>query len=608
MLLRFLGTSLLLFRIYLVHLVFACVLASGAAALDVDLRTPGIDDDLAEKLRNASLLVQTAQEEDPAAPIEVLANAQADYARLVTVLYEAGRFGPAITISLDGREAASIPPIAAPARINRAVITVTPGPVFALGQTRISPLARRTELPESFASGQTASVSALQDGVAAAIEGWRQIGHAKAAVDQQQITARHSDRALDVDVRLDPGPRLRFGRLDISSESAVRPDRIREIAGLPTGDVFDPDAVAKSQTRLRRTGTFRVAALTEAETANPDGTLDIEAQITDQPPRRLSFGAEISSLDGLGVSASWLHRNFFGGAERFVAEAEVGGIGAGEEGPDYRLFARLSRPATYLPDLEAYALVRLEQIDDPNLFSRRFALEGGATYFAGESREFSVGIGYQAAEIEDDLGERDYTILTFPAVGTFDERNDRLNATAGFYGQLALTPFVGLSGTESGLRTSLDLRTYRSFGVDDRVTFAVRGQLGSVAGPDIEEAPADFLFFSGGGGTVRGHEYQSLGVDLEDDVTIGGRSFLGLSTELRVKTGDNLSVVGFYDMGYIGAEEFPDGTSGEWHAGAGAGVRYDTGIGPIRLDLAVPVSGPDDTDGFEIYIGIGQAF
>ncbi|MEL6801938.1 MAG: BamA/TamA family outer membrane protein, partial [Pseudomonadota bacterium] len=49
----------------------------------------------------------------------------------------------------------------------------------------------------------------------------------------------------------------------------------------------------------------------------------------------------------------------------------------------------------------------------------------------------------------------------------------------------------------------------------------------------------------------------------------------------------------------------PDGDS---HSGAGLGLRYDTGIGPIRLDVGVPVSGPGDTSGFELYIGIGQAF
>lgn len=582
-------------------------LASAVLAVEVELRVPGAEEDLTDALRNASLLVQTTQEEAPP-PIEILAAAQADYARLVAILYERGRFGPVVTIRLDGQEAANIAPIAAPARIRRAIITVQPGPVFALGRTDVAPLSRETEMPAGFSTGQPASLSILRDAVDAGIEGWRQRGYAKASVAEQRITARHAARALDVSVRLERGPRLRFGDLVLMSDSAVRPERIRQIAGVPTGERFDPDDLAKAEARLRRTGAFRAATLTEAETPSPDDTLDIEANLTDQLPRRLSFGAEISSLDGLGVSASWLHRNFFGGAERFRAEAEIGGIGGGDESPDYRLAARLSRPGTYLPDFEAYGLIELEQIDDPNLFARGFNLEAGATYFAGNTREFTLGVGYQAAQIEDDLGERDYSILAFPTTGTFDERNDRLNATDGFYGRLELTPFVALSGTESGLRTALDLRTYHSFGQDDRVTLALRGQLGSVAGPAIEEAPANFLFFSGGSGTVRGQDYQDLGVDLDEDTTIGGRSFLGLSGELRVRTGENLSLVGFYDAGYIGAEEFPDGSSGEWHAGAGAGVRYDTGIGPIRLDLAVPVSGPDDNQGFEIYIGIGQAF
>ena len=60
-------------------------------------------------------------------------------------------------------------------------------------------------------------------------------------------------------------------------------------------------------------------------------------------------------------------------------------------------------------------------------------------------------------------------------------------------------------------------------------------------------------------------------------------------------------------MGYIGSEAFFDG-SGLWHTGFGAGVRYNTPIGPIRFDAALPGSGPDDSSGLEIYIGIGQAF
>ena len=105
---------------------------------------------------------------------------------------------------------------------------------------------------------------------------------------------------------------------------------------------------------------------------------------------------------------------------------------------------------------------------------------------------------------------------------------------------------------------------------------------------------------------MRGQGYQSLALDIGGNRS-GGRSFLGLSGEVRRDIGENLQLVGFADWGYIGAEAFPD-FSGESHAGAGLGVRYKTGIGPIRLDLATPIAGDTDGSSFYVYVGIGQAF
>ncbi|MFP3656143.1 BamA/TamA family outer membrane protein, partial [Burkholderia sp. SIMBA_052] len=89
--------------------------------------------------------------------------------------------------------------------------------------------------------------------------------------------------------------------------------------------------------------------------------------------------------------------------------------------------------------------------------------------------------------------------------------------------------------------------------------------------------------------------------------TAGGRGYLALSGEVRGRITDTISLVGFYDAGFVDQDSFVSGDS-EFHAGAGLGVRYNvTGIGPIRLDLAMPVSG-DTEDGLQFYIGIGQAF
>ncbi|MCB4379265.1 BamA/TamA family outer membrane protein [Synechococcus sp. MU1644] len=577
-------------------------LSAPSWALDVVVRAP---EALTEELRAASLTAGLLDEEGAVRSIDVISAAQADYARLIALLYDRGYFGPVISITVDGQEAAGLSPISAPQSVGTVIVTVEPGKVFSFGTVTVRPLAPGATPSPQVQSGETARVSALRDATSAGIEGWRQEGHAKASVGGQQITANHPAGQLNADVRLNPGPRLRLGRLDLEGDSAVREKRIREIAGWPSGEVFDPDTLDKVETRLRRTGTFASATLTEAETANPDGTLDVTAQITDRLPRRYSFGAEYGTTDGVSVSALWLHRNIFGGAERLQIDGEISGVGGDTDGIDFRLGAQLSRPATWRTDLEAVLLAEFEQRDDPNLFSRTGRLEFSTVYFASEDREYSYGLGLRRAETRDDLGERDYTILTLPFTAKFDRRDDPLNPTRGYYAEASVQPFVNIEGTSEGVLSTIDVRTYRKLG--DRVVFAVRGLLGSVAGPSIEEAPADFLFFSGGSGTVRGQDYQSLGVDLNPGVTIGGRAFAGISGELRVKTGDKFSVVGFYDAGYVGPESFIDG-SGEWHTGFGAGIRYDTGIGPIRLDVAVPGSGPGDSSGVELYIGIGQAF
>ncbi|GFE64457.1 outer membrane protein assembly factor [Litoreibacter roseus] len=574
-------------------------------AFDLVIQSTSENEDLNAALKQSLLLDQL---DDEATPQDILAASQADYERLIGALYSEGYFGPGITIQIDGREAASIPPISPPTAIRTVVVRVTAGPRYRFGAASIAPVARGTELPDGFATNEVARTPVLRDTVDVAIERWRELGRAKAEVAGQEITARHPDRRLDARITLDTGPKLDFGDLVISGNEDVRTSRIRDIAGLPTGETFSPEELDRVTTRLRRTGTFRVVALSEADEIGPGNTLDINAQIIEEKPRRLEFGAEISTQEGISVSSAWMHRNLLGGAERLRFEFEIEGIGGDTGGEDFRFLTRFDRPATFNEDTDFYALTELERLDEVNFNSRQASVEMGIRRYASARREYTLGVGITTAETEDAFGNQSYTIFTVPMSATFDYRDNRLSATEGYYAQANLTPFLSIDGTDDGLRAYLDGRAYTSTGPDDRLTFAVRAQLGALSGPTVENAPSDFLFYSGGGGTVRGQDYQSLGIELPDDELIGGRSFLGLSGEIRARTGDNLSVVGFYDAGYVGPENFPDGSSGEWHSGAGIGLRYDTGIGPVRLDVGVPVSGPDDNTGFEIYIGIGQAF
>lgn len=586
----------------------ALIWSAGAVA-SADLKITGIAEgsDLYDTLTGGSLLFEQADNDATPTPQEVVTAAQADYGRLLAVLYDEGYFGPVIKITLDGVDAAAIPPVSPPRQISQAIIAIEPGPLFRFGGTKIAPIAPGTELPEGFATGQTAGLGVLKETVSSGISGWRDLGHAKAELADQTLTARHKDRVITADLRLAPGPKLRFGPLVVKGNKDVRTQRIIEIAGLPTGEVFSPDELRLAQARLRRTGAFNAAALIEAEVIGPNDTLPITAQITESPPRRFGFGAEVSTTEGLGLSAFWLHRNLLGGAERLRLDAEIKGIGGDTGGTDYIVSARFERPATFNADTDFYALAQIAQLDEVNFFSRQLDLEAGIERRANEKRTYTLGVGLRRAETRDAFGDNKYTLLTLPLSAEFDYRDNDLDAKDGWYAKASLTPFLAVSGSDNGLRSLVDVRGYKTFGTTRPVTFALRGQLGSVYGPDLSEAPADYLFYSGGGGTVRGQPYQSLGVDLGGGNIVGGRSFVGLAAEARFKVTDKIGIVGFVDAGYIGEEEFYDG-SGEVHSGAGLGLRYATGIGPIRLDVAVPTSGPETDENFQVYIGIGQSF
>ena len=85
----------------------------------------------------------------------------------------------------------------------------------------------------------------------------------------------------------------------------------------------------------------------------------------------------------------------------------------------------------------------------------------------------------------------------------------------------------------------------------------------------------------------------------------GGLSYQVASLEARFDMGKNLGLVTFYDFGQVSAtKSLSDGQS---HSGAGLGLRYKTGFGPVRLDLSQAQSGAQNA-GLQIYLGIGQAF
>lgn len=556
------------------------------------------------QLADASSILE-AQRDGVAEPSDIIAAVQSDYRQLLGTLYRTGYYAPVIRISVDGREGSSLSLIDLPSKVESIIISIDKGPAFRFGKANIAPLAPQTELPTGFAAGKRAKSGEIGAAKDAAIDAWRLASHPKAALSSQSIVADHNTKTLDAALGIAPGPKAKFGQLNFAGTKRVTAKRLGEITGDITGKSFHPDTLETVATRLRRTGAFRSVAISEAESLNADDSLDITATVTDAIPRRFGFGAQINSLEGGTLSTYLMHRNISGNADRLRFDAEIGGLGS-NTGVDYSIKANYRRPAVTRPVLTLIADAEVSHLDEPTYRSDLVKMMVVAEKTISDRSYFNGGIGFRFSDVKDDVGERSFSHVIFPMEGERDDRDNALSPTSGTYFSAEIMPYLGLSGSKSGARLFADMRGYTGFGVHDRFILAGRFMVGSIVGSNIEATPPDLLFSSGGGGTVRGQPYKSLDVNLGGGTQTGGASFVGLSTELRAGINDKLSMVGFSDIGGIGVNAVPDDTM-NWHAGAGLGLRYETGFGPIRLDIATPVLGTTG-DGVQFYVGIGQAF
>ncbi len=581
--------------------------AEGPVKLDVQVS--GENDGLSTKVKNTSL-ISAALSEGRTTGQDVLAAARADYARILGLMYDEGYYSTVINITLDGVEAAEIAPLDAPEVVTNVVVSLDTGPRFTFSRAAIDPLAPKTEIPEGYAVGETGGTGVIKSAAVAGVDGWRNAGHAKADVGGQNIVADHNQNTVDSQIALAPGPTVTFGKLNITGNQRMNLRRLYKIAGFPEGTRFDPEEIEDVRKRLRRTGVFSAITLEEAETLGPGNTMDVNLTVVEQKPRRIGAGFEISTLDGAMVSAYWMHRNLLGGGERLRIDGEVSDISSDTSGLDSEFKLRIDRPATITADTTAYVELTTERMREEEYDSDTQTISFGLTHIFSDRLTADAAIEYSKSRVTDDNGTSHFEVIAFPMDVEWDRRDEPTDAKRGYWLSGDLKPFYGLGDTGNGALIEGEGRAYYSFGTDDRFTLAGRARLGTIVGSEIEDTPRDYLFYSGGGGSVRGQPYESLGVEVipgpDGPIETGGMSLANLSAEIRYQVREKIGLVAFADFGQVWADSTFGGESGN-HAGAGVGVRYATPIGPLRFDLAGPVSG-DTGNGVQVYLGLGQAF
>jgi translocation and assembly module TamA len=599
--------------VMIVALLLLPDLASGAdpQPYEVTLKPTG-NAAMDSALHDASQL-ESLREKAPVGPFALVTRARGDVGRFQQALQSFGYYKGTVSLTIDGHplDQADLPDVLehAPDKPPVAVVaSFEPGPLFHLGQVAVEgdvPEAARQSL--GLAPGAPAvatDVLAAQQRLLAAI---RAAGHPLAKVDLPPVTLVATRDEIDVAFEVSAGPHADIGPITVTGLNTVNEEYIRRRLALHSGEPFNPATIEAARADLGNVGVFSVVRVVPADQLDPQGTIPITVDVSERPLHAVELGIAYSTDLGLNPTAAWHDRNLFGNAEQLNITAGMNLGGSAVQKPGYNFGIQFIKPDFLRRDqslqIDLDAIKQSLDAYDQRALLQKIEIDRKL------SEHWTVGFGLsgEQEEISQEGVDKRYNLVGMPLSVKFDNTNDLLDPTRGFRAALLVTPTQSL-GTPNATFTIAQLSgsTYFDLTGGGRTVIAARGLVGKAFGADQFALPPDQRFYAGGSATVRGYRYQSVGPQFADGNPTGGTAVGAGSIELRQRILENYGIVGFIDAGQVTANGAP--FTSNWHVGAGIGARYYTSIGPIRLDVAVPLNREAHGDAFELYIGIGQAF
>lgn len=495
-------------------------------------------------------------------------------------------------------------------------LTVTPGVRYALSEVRVTGLEPTgpgaPAFREEFGVKPSEPIDAdtVVDGQVALREKLGREGFPFAKVADSEVVVDHATRTATLDLRVEPGTERRIGKIVVlGKKPPFGAKHAQVIARFRPGDLYNQTLVDDLRRAVVATGLVSTVTLEPVPVGT--GIVDINATMESAPPRTISGELGYGTGEGFRLAASWQHRNLIRpeGAVTFrgVAGTREQSLGALLRMGNFRkrdvvLNARLLGKHEVLAAYDATSFefgANLER--QTNLiWQKKWTYSYGFELIASRERDFVARAGVAQS--------RTFFIGALPATLAYDSSDDLLNPSRGFRLSGRISPEASFQGKVFGyVRGQIDGSVYLPAG--NRLVMAGRVRLGAIGGAAADTIAPSRLFYSGGGGSVRGFGYQEIGPRNALAQPDGGRSLAEFSLEARVRLpvfGGNFGVVPFLDAGNIYSSSLPKFTG--LRLGAGLGFRYYSNFGPIRIDVGTPLARRPAENPVAVYVSLGQAF
>ncbi|SHE62591.1 outer membrane protein assembly complex, YaeT protein [Fodinibius roseus] len=461
--------------------------------------------------------------------------------------------------------------------------------------------------------------------------------YAEVAVGSEVDTTRLT---ADLTIHCSLGPMTYFDTISVAGDSTVSDDYIIRESGLKKGQQYSINALQDAQREIFNHHLFRFATINIPDQPR-DSTLNLEMQIRENSLRTVQMLAGFGTDEYLRGQVRWIHRNAFGYGHQFTSTARASFI---EQtlNFDYLIpYVYNTKSSVVISPFAQHLLednYELYRLGVTNSFIYRYSqnMTGSVSYQFTRNSELSQ-------QLDENLPDttQNYDLSSIQLSGYY-------NQSLGRRGQegWAIQPYIEISGflgssTFKFQKFSLDVRRYTP--LTTTTTLATRLQAGKLFATQEDSLPNNIRYYLGGTSSIRGWGRYQLGPkravtdtlkndsgEIVSDTTAfsryipaGGRTFFAFNLELRQDIDaliNGFGLTAFLDGGQVWRKD-PDIEDRPLQFSVGGGVRYNSPIGPVRLDVGYKVN-PSDADlnryrgrdfgnawdRIGIHISVGQAF
>ena len=406
-------------------------------------------------------------------------------------------------------------------------------------------------------------------------------------VSREQLTA-------DIKLIANSGQRYEFGDINFA-ENTFSDEFLRRWAPFEKGDPYSSGLVGEMTQNLQASGYFNSVRVIPQLDNRSERTIPVNVELSRKDKNQVAVGIGYSTDTKLRTTLSWgrpvINRR------GHSAETE---LGLSRDRQTFSIRYQIPRDTQPLHNYWGIDYGLKNDIEDSDTRSflstlnfqrvRRTRSQWIEALFVRWEREtFTVG------------GEEDRTDLVLP--GFSYSRTRTRGEPFVTWGQS--TNFQVEAGS-SRLLSSIDLLKFSgSFKylreVADRNTLIAAFQYGALYSNDFDRVPTSQRFFTGGDNSIRGFGFRDISPRNPEGNTVGGRFLEVASLEYNYRFRDRWSGALFIDAGraFINFDT-------SYSVGSGFGVRWQSPVGPFRIDIATPINGNDnDTDSVRVHLSLG---